>query len=294
MQARPKQDVKSAWTRMRTSPELPIDEVDTDAIEAVEPYLGAMARYFRYEARHFERLPVENALIVANHSGGKLPIDMFLFGHAWYKYFGYEGRRIFPLMHDILFATKFLRQSFRRLGCVPAHPKNARTLLGMGKTVLVLPGGDYETFRPFSERYKIDFGRRAGFCDLALRTKVPIVPVVTIGSHEIFFILRRGQRFAKWFGLTKVFRYNAFPITLGLPFGLYLGPLPSPLPLPAKMTAEMLDPIYLHREEADHRAYKEKDLEDEQIRFEMQRVVVARMQAAMTRLAAERRFPVIG
>ncbi len=279
---------------MRTWPELPIDEVDTPALEAVSPYFEPIARYFRYEARHLERLPEEHALIVANHSGGKLPIDMLLFGHAWYKHFGYEGRRIFPLMHDILFATTIMRQSFRRMGCVPAHPKNARALLEMGKTVLVLPGGDYETFRPYSERYKIDFGRRAGFCDLALRTKVPIVPVVTVGSHEIFFILRRGQRFAKWIGLSKLLRYNAFPITVGFPFGLYFGPLPSPLPLPAKMTAEMLDPIYLHREEADHRAYSETDLEDEHTRFEMQRVVVARMQAAMTRLAEARRFPVIG
>jgi 1-acyl-sn-glycerol-3-phosphate acyltransferase len=285
--------LRVVFDRVSKGSEPKLGEVDMDAVRLIHGALRPMERYFRFEARHMERIP-KNTLVVANHSGGKLPIDMFLFGLAWYDYFGFQDRKLFTLMHDILFAASFTRRSFRRLGCVPAHPKNARALLELGETVLVLPGGDYETFRPYKERYKIDFGRRTGFCDLALRARVPITPLVTIGSHETFFVLSRGSRLAKWFGMKKLFRYNAFPIIFGFPMGLYIGPVPSPLPLPAKMTQEALDPIYLHEAEYDHRAYTEADLGNEHTRLEMQRVVVKRMQVAMDRLARERALPILG
>jgi 1-acyl-sn-glycerol-3-phosphate acyltransferase len=288
-------DLRVVFDRIRKGREPKLGEVDMDAVRLMHRYMDPFARYFRFEARGFERIPKENTLIVANHSGGKIPIDIFLFGHGWYDHFGFSGdRRLYTLMHDILFAATFARRAFRRLGCVPAHPKNARALLEMGESVLVLPGGDWETFRPYSARNKIDFGRRTGFCDLALRARVPITPVVTVGSHEIFFVLTRGEKLAKYLGMKALFRYNAFPIILGFPMGLYFGPVPSPLPLPAKMTQEVQEPVYLYKDEHDHRAYSEKDLESEHTRLEMQRVVVGRMQRSMDRLAAERKLPVIG
>ena len=289
----PMPSVAEVWQRIMSGPEPRIGDVDMDAVRIVHHYLDPMSKYFRYEARGLERIPKEHTLVVANHSGGKLPIDMFLFGHAWFNHFRFQ-RGIFPLLHDVLFSAPPLRRSFRRLGCIPAHPKNARVVLDMGESVLVLPGGDYETFRPYSERYKVDFGRRTGFIDVAMRAHVPITPLVTIGSHEIFFVLTRGERLAKWFGMKALFRYNAFPIIFGLPFGLYFGPVPSPFPLPSKMVSEVIEPIYLYKEEADHRAYDEGDLEHTHARLEMQHVVVKRMQEAMTRLAAERKLPIIG
>lgn len=286
--------IREVWSRVRKGHEPRIGELDPDAVRLIHSGLTPFVKYFRYEARHMERIPKEHTLIVANHSGGKLPIDMFLFGWAWYNYFGFEQRKIFTLLHDILFHAKLARRSFRAMGCVPAHPKNARHILEQSESVLVLPGGDYETFRPYSERNKVDFGQRTGFVDLALRARVPVTPLVTVGSHEIFFVLTRGERLAKWLGMKTLFRYNAFPIILGWPAGLYVGPVPSPLPLPAKMTAEVLKPIYLHEEEHDHRAYSVDDLEHTHLRLEMQQVVVKRMQAAMDALAAERKLPILG
>lgn len=285
--------LREMWDRVQKGTEPPLGHVDLDVVRFLAKYLKPFAQYFRFEARHMERIPKGHTLLVANHSGGKLPIDMFLLGLAWYEHFRYE-RPLFTLLHDFLFKFGVAKRAFRRFGGIPAHPKNARALLELNESVLVLPGGDYETFRPYSERYKVDFGRRTGFVDIALRTKVPITPVVTIGSHEIFFVLTRGERIAKYLGMKALFRYNAFPIILGFPAGLYVGPIPSPFPLPSKMTQEFLEPVYLHEEEADHRAYSEDDLKDAHARLEMQRVIVRRMQAAMDRLAKERKFPILG
>lgn len=249
--------------------------------------------YFRYEAQGLENIPKEPTLLVGNHSGGKVPIDMFLFAHAWYSHVGFE-RPLYALMHDLLFAPAPLRRALLQLGGVPAKPKNASFLLEQGQSVIVLPGGEHETFRPFRERYVIDFGQRAGFAETALRHRVPVTPVVTIGSHELFFILSRGKRVAKALRFDKFFRASSFPIVFGFPFGLYLGPLPTPVPLPSKILTSVLPPIYLHREEHDHRAFHGGDLHYGAARQEMQRVVVTRMQAELTRLAKLRQFPVLG
>ena len=56
--------------------------------------------------------------------------------------------------------------------CVRRHAKSAF----MGG-VVVFPGGDYEVFRPWTERNQIEFGGRKGFIVLALSAGVPVVPI---------------------------------------------------------------------------------------------------------------------
>jgi 1-acyl-sn-glycerol-3-phosphate acyltransferase len=185
-------------------------------------------------------------------------------------------------------------RSFHRLGAVPASPKNAMEIFARKQALAVFPGGEYETFRPYRERYVIDFRRRTGFARLALQARVPITPIVTVGSHELFFILSRGETLGRWLHMKKFFRFSGFPISFGLPFGLYLGPLPSPMPLPAKITAQVLEPVHLWRREHDHPAFKPAAIDDHGALREMALVVQTRMQTAMSALAEERRFPIIG
>jgi 1-acyl-sn-glycerol-3-phosphate acyltransferase len=238
-------------------------------------------------------VPDGPTLVVGNHSGGKIPIDVFLFGASWHKWFDYSSP-LFFLVHDMLIRPiPWIRNSIRRLGGVRAARENAIEILRRGQRVMVLPGGEYETFRPYRERNRIDFGERTGFIRVALQAGAPITPVVSIGGHEIFYILTRGEGLARRL-LPTAFRAQSFPIAFGLPFGLYVGPIPSPLPLPARIVNEVLPPIHLDREEADHPAFRPDDGDDPVKVRHMYKVVTSRMQAALDRLAAERRFPVIG
>ncbi len=269
-----------------------IADVDLAAARLVSSPVALLERYFRYELRDMQRIPKGATLLVGNHSGGKLPVDIFLLARRWYEHFVW--RRPFRfLAHDVLFARPFAR-SMHRLGAVRANHLNAAEIFSRQEALAVFPGGDYETYRPYRDRFKVDFHGRTGFVRLALQAKVPITPIVTVGSHELFFVLWRGEKLARWLGVKKFFRFDAFPVTVGLPFGLYVGPLPSPWPLPAKITAQALPPVHLWKKEHDHPAYKKSALSDRGALSEMGQLVQQRMQTAMDVLAKERRFPIIG
>ncbi|MFT7624240.1 MAG: 1-acyl-sn-glycerol-3-phosphate acyltransferase [Myxococcota bacterium] len=260
-------------------------EFDPAAVKAVLQGVGKVARkWFRYQASGLDRVPDEPTLLVGNHSGGKLPLDMMMFAEDWYRAFGYQ-RPLFALGHDLLFKVPPVGRRLRQIGAVPARPEHADALLAAGHSVLVMPGGDWETFRPWSDRYKVDFRNRRGFVKTALRRGVPITPVVTAGSHEMFVILTRGERIARAVGLNRL-RVYTFPISLGFPFGLYVGPVPSPLPFPARIETEVLEPVRLD-------GLRPEAADDPEVVHRIYTEVMARMQAGMDRLSANRR-PLFG
>lgn len=76
---------------------------------------------------------------------------------------------------------------------------------------------------------------------LALRRRVPIVPVVGHGGHESLFVLTRGEGIAKRLGVDRI-RLGALPLIWQLPWGVSL-PIPFYLPLPTKITVQVCEPI---------------------------------------------------
>jgi 1-acyl-sn-glycerol-3-phosphate acyltransferase len=176
-----------------------------------------------------------------------------------------------------------LGSMLRRFGTVAASPDNARRALRSGAAVLVYPGGDYEVSRPSWQSARVDFGGRRGFLRLALEERVPIVPVVSIGGQETALFLTRGEGLARLLRLDRAFRLKTLPISLALPWGLNVGDLLSHLPLPAKITIQCLPPIDL-----------EERFGPEANPAEVYDAVVAEMQETLTRLAAERRLPLVG
>lgn len=273
----------------------PPGAIDVFAMQRAARVLHRLGKaYFRFEARGLHLIPDGPSLLVGNHSGGKIPIDVMLFAVEWHRHFLFR-RPLYFLIHDVLFRmNRLVADNLRSLGCVRASRDNVRLLLGEGASVMVLPGGEYETFRPYRHRNVVDFSGRTGFVREAMRMGVPITPVVSIGAHEMFFILRRGERIAQALGFPKWLRVESFPISLGFPFGLYVGPLPSPWPLPSRIVSEVQKPIWPDRAELDHPAYHKADFDHPDYARELYDVVISRMQAGMNRLAAERKWPVLG
>jgi hypothetical protein len=113
------------------------------------------------------------------------------------------------------------------------HPQVEAEAVLRGVGVLIdYPGGDYDVFRPWSERNRTDFGDRLGFVRLALRTQVPVVPAVSVGAHETLVVLSRGTHIAKDLGLDRLFRIKVMPLVLGPSFGIVPGGIPTwPLPV---------------------------------------------------------------
>ena len=239
--------------------------------------------YFRADVRGLAHIPPEGpVLLVGNHSGGTLIADTFVFGQHFYDHFGAE-RRFHQLAHDLVFKLPGLRALLERYGTVPASPANMARALRRNAALLVYPGGDHETYRPSWESDRIDFANRTGFVELALKHRVPIVPVVAIGGQETALFLGQGRRLARALRLDERLRLKVLPAAIGPPFGVTILDLPLRVPLPAKISIRVLKPIDL-RDRLGSRA----DPED------AYKLVTSTMQRTLTRLSNERALPVVG
>ncbi|WP_319592567.1 hypothetical protein [Zarconia navalis] len=117
-------------------------------------------------------------------------------------------------------------------------------------------------FRLHSQRHKIELAGRKGFIKLALRENVPIVPIVSTGAHDTLFVLSDiyplMRQLHEW-GMPWLFDLDpqVFPIYLGLPWGVGVGPIPN-LPLPVQIRTRVCAPIVFDRsgrKAASDRAY---------------------------------------
>jgi 1-acyl-sn-glycerol-3-phosphate acyltransferase len=267
----------------RTSPrpQLP----DPGFIQLQQPHWNfALDHYFRLEVSGWSRLPEPPALLIGVHAGGIIPIDAYAFGYAWTRRFG----RIRPLhgtAHDFLMQAPGLGDYLRRIGVVPASREGVTMALEAQHDVIVYPGGDIDSLRPWTKRDEVVFAGRRGFVRQAIRSQVPIVPVAQSGAADTLIVLTAGRRLAKLFQLDKLFRAKAFPISFGFPLGIAPGVLPQ-IPLPAKLRSEILQPVDVGDD-------PERDDDDDFVTQKYNEVVRS-LQAGMRRLARKRKLPLFG
>lgn len=240
-----------------------------------ELYKWATRIYHRAESSGVEHVPETGALLVGNHSGGIVAMDVPVISVPFYERFGHD-RPLHVLAHDMLMLGP-VGDLMRKMGFLPASRDGARAALADGGFTVVFPGGDYEATRPTRDMARIDFGGRTGYARTAIEAGVPIVPVVSIGGQEALWVVARSERLARAMPWTRLFRTRSVPIVVGAPWGVTMG-FPPPLPLPSKIVTRFLEPI-------DPAGHDPQSLDA---------VVRERMQAALDDLRAERRFPVLG
>jgi len=263
---------------------------DTDSLENRDPVAmkrlfdaldPTLERFFSPRVTGLGRIPEGPALYVANHNAGVLMPDMFIFGSAIFRQRGLADMP-YGLAHDLALRPAVLNRLLCPIGAVRARPGTAERIFERGSKALVYPGGDIEVMRPFSQRDRIVFGKHRGYIKLALRTGVPIVPIVTAGAHSGFIVLDDGGNVAKALGLPRWARVNVLPTVLSFPWGLTFGVPPPYVPMPTRIYTELLAPIrFAWTGEAA--AADDKWVE------ECHERVVSTMQEALTRLARERR-----
>jgi 1-acyl-sn-glycerol-3-phosphate acyltransferase len=240
--------------------------------------------YFRHEVKGWERLPDPPCLLVGVHASGILPIDAYAFGFAWFRKFGME-RVARGTAHDFLTSSPVIGDYLGKIGVIPASHDGITAAFKKGEDVILYPGGDVDSMRPWTKRDKVVFGGRKGWIRMALEAQVPIVPVANVGASDTLFVLGGGETLAKVLQLDKLLRAKTFPIGLGFPLGLAPAGIPQ-IPLPAKLRSEILEPIELEGREGDR-------FDDDYVEHAEQ-CVVDSLQAGMDRLAKKRRFPIFG
>lgn len=200
-------------------------------------------RYFGLDFAGWEQVPPSPVLVVANHSGGTTIPDAWGLVYSWYLHHGVHARPLHAMAHDLVFALPAVGEPFARCGLLRADRDLAvRVLRDHRHDLLVFPGGDVETWRPYRDRYRVRWAGRKGYARIALQAGVPIVPVACAGAHDTLVVLTDGQKLGRALQLHRFARSSIFPIHLSLPWGLGIGPLPH-LPTPTTLRYRIGPPI---------------------------------------------------
>lgn len=238
---------------LESRPGWSLDRRDPKFIQSLMPLWGWLYdQYFRVQTSGWHHIPPEgNALFVGSHNGGIAAPDMFMMMYDWFRRFGYD-RPVYGLMHPHAWrVAPTIAELAAKTGAILAHPKMASAALRQGASVLVYPGGPQDLFRPYHLRHKIYFAGRQGFIKLALREEVPIIPVISTGAHDTLMVFAdiypQMQQLHQW-GMPWLLGIDpeVFPLYLGLPWGLAIGPLPH-IPLPVPIKTRVCPPIVFER-----------------------------------------------
>jgi 1-acyl-sn-glycerol-3-phosphate acyltransferase len=236
------------WIEERSKTHLGRDPDDFDEayvrkmIERMKLLFGKRHRYFRVEVRGWEHVPDAPVMVVSNHSGGTSIPDAWGLGFAWHTHFDVK-RPLHVMAHELVFSVEPLGRMFARAGVLRAQPElGHKVLTEWRRDLLVMPGGDVDVWRPYTERYKVKFAGRKGYARLALKAGVPIVPLANAGAHETLRVLTDGAPLARFLHFPQLFRASIFPVSLSIPWGLTIGPWPH-IPPPTHLRYRIGAPV---------------------------------------------------
>lgn len=169
--------------------------------------------WFRYRMNGLERIPSTPCMFVGNHSGLGVADVLCMLG-AFRRQFGLD-RRVVGMMHDVFVALPVIGPLMQACGAVRADPENARATIARAYDLAVFPGGDIDSCRPFTAGREVRFGPRRGYVRLALERALPIVPVVTHGSHYTYLVVPGGEAVARLLRARRWSRNTTWPVTVG-------------------------------------------------------------------------------
>jgi 1-acyl-sn-glycerol-3-phosphate acyltransferase/nucleoside-diphosphate-sugar epimerase len=188
-------------------------------------------RYWRVEVKGLDHVPRSGRAVLVGVHRGFMPWDAVMALHliAWNL-----RRYVRFLIHPGLIRFPFLFNFHTKLGGMIACQENAAYVLERDEMVGIFPEGIRGAFALYRDAYKLGKFGRDEYVKLALRHRAPIVPFVTVGSAEIFPILKKLD----WAWWKRHTEWPCFPITPTFPF------LP-PVPLPSRWHTQFLEPIHL-------------------------------------------------
>jgi len=278
---RKQQSGAAGWVAGRAG-QWSLDGPDWDFMET-QKYLWnpLMDYWFRMEIEGWENIPEPPVLLIGIHSGAPFVWDAWTIGVQWWRHFG-RARPVHGTAHDALMALPLVGAYFRRMGVLPAAPDSIASALAAGHDVILWPGGERDSLRPWVKRDEAILAGRKGFVKLAIRSGVPIVPIATVGGPDSMPVLASGRRLARALQLDKLARLKMFPVAVQAPWGVSPALLPE-IPFPTKIRTAFQAPVGLEKD-------PERASDDEYVDAKY-REVRDSIQRGMNALARRRRLP---
>lgn len=187
--------------------------------------------YWRVEVKGLDHVPRQGRGVLVGLHRGFMPWDGVMALHLIVQKLSRYPRF---LIHPGLIKFPFLFNYMTKLGGIIACQENAAYVLERDEMLGLFPEGIRGAFALYRDAYKLGKFGRDEYVKIALRHRAPIIPFVTVGSAEIFPILKKLD----WAWWKRYTEWPALPITPTFPF------LP-PVPLPAKWHTQFLPPIHV-------------------------------------------------
>ncbi len=189
-------------------------------------FTGFGSFYNRYEVKGLEHLPREGgALLVLYH--GLVPVDFWYLG---LKIYVETGRQPCALVDRWLLKTPGLAWLTRTVGGISGDREAAAQLLREGVLVGVAPGGVREAIAGAKHNYRLRWGKRKGFAEIALAAGVPIIPGFTQNVESLYYAPLADRPFFQ-----KLYERTRLPLVPIVGLG--------PLPFPVKLTTWLGEPL---------------------------------------------------
>lgn len=201
----------------------------------------SFASYWNDYEVHNDQYITNNSLIIGFHSRSTFD-NLYILAHLYPTF----------IASYFLFHIPFASTIFKYLGAIPSKGLNSSTtdiefikLLISNTTppVLVLPGGSYEAYKPYHERYHVNWKDEPGFARLLVNYaiqypdiyKIQIIPFYTKNSDDILY------NHPLWYTISSKYARKAlyeirngnyiYLFSLMFYGGLGLGFLPFPRPI---------------------------------------------------------------
>ncbi|XP_025029932.1 transmembrane protein 68-like [Python bivittatus] len=190
--------------------------------------LDGFARFWHgYELHGTENIPDGPGLIIYYH--GAVPMDYVYFLS---RLFIEKRKCCYSIADDYLFTFPGIKALTGVTGIIQNRKEECLNVLKKGKLLGISPGGMREAL--FSDNsYKLVWHKRKGFAQLAIDTKVPIIPMYTQNIREGFRILGQttlARRLYEYVRIPIIPPCGGFPVK----FRTYIG---EPIPYNPNITA---------------------------------------------------------
>jgi 1-acyl-sn-glycerol-3-phosphate acyltransferase len=200
---------------------------------------SALRVYHRFEVRGIERLDGLGAALLVGYHGRPIAHDLCMLSVTIRERYGYMPHGV---VHAAVEQSRVMKWVSDDLGFVTGDGAAVEEAVRRGELLVVEPGGTREGCRSFRHRYEVDWGDRIGYLRLALRHRLPVVPVAASGVDDAFVGLNDGYALGRRLGAPA-----RLPVWIGVgPLGLW----PLSPPFPVKIVEHIGHPIDLSGEAA--------------------------------------------
>lgn len=192
--------------------------------------------YHRYRVEGLEHLLDGRASLIVGYHGRPFAFDLCMLTVALYDRLGYLPHGIVHRGVDVLPPLRWLTDG---LGFVTGDDDRLVDAVRRGEHIVVTPGGAREGCRAFWQRYRVRWDGALGYVRLALRHRLPIVPVAAAGVDDTYVGLTDADALGRWLGLPRDWTWLPW-VGVG-PLGLF----PFSPPFPVRFVQRVGAPIDL-------------------------------------------------